>query len=168
MAAYVWVLLILAALYGLLAAGVDLLEWVRLRLAKKEQLRSVSVVVIAKNREDIIEGFIRTVCSFAISCNTVGYEVIVIDDHSSDQTGAIIQRLAAASQVLRAVRMKDIAHLNQSPEQVGTLLARSDIVLLCRLTGDLDHIATLNTIKCMLRRSRGDRDRIHLYMGAKG
>lgn len=49
----------------------------------------VSVLIPARNEEDIIEQCIRSICNQSYS----QYEVIVLNDHSTDKTGEILHRL---------------------------------------------------------------------------
>ena len=51
----------------------------------------VSVLVPARNEEDIIEECIRSLCNQTYS----NYEVIVLNDHSTDATGEILARLTS-------------------------------------------------------------------------
>jgi len=50
----------------------------------------VSVLIPARNEEDIIEQCIRSICNQSYS----QYEVIVLNDHSTDKTGEILHRLS--------------------------------------------------------------------------
>ena len=55
-----------------------------------EEIPFVSVLIPARNEEDIIELCIRSLCNQTYS----NYEVIVLNDHSTDRTGEILARLA--------------------------------------------------------------------------
>jgi chlorobactene glucosyltransferase len=50
----------------------------------------VSVLIPARNEEDIIEQCIRSICNQSYS----QYQVIVLNDHSTDKTGEILHRLS--------------------------------------------------------------------------
>lgn len=50
----------------------------------------VSVLIPARNEDDIIEQCIRSICNQSYS----QYEVIVLNDHSTDKTGEILHRLS--------------------------------------------------------------------------
>ncbi|NMC84954.1 MAG: glycosyltransferase [Anaerolineaceae bacterium] len=59
----------------------------------------VSILVPARDEERNIEACVRSL----LAQNYPNFEVIVLNDHSSDATGAILQRLAAADPRLRVV-----------------------------------------------------------------
>ena len=56
-----------------------------------DEMSFVSVLVPARNEEDIIEECIRSLCNQTYS----NYEVIVLNDHSTDATGEILARLTS-------------------------------------------------------------------------
>ena len=56
-------------------------------------LKSISFVLPAYNEEDNIEKAVRTILEVAESLPLEGYEVIVVNDGSSDRTAEIIERL---------------------------------------------------------------------------
>ncbi len=60
----------------------------------------VSVVIPARDEEDNIEATVRSL----LAQEGVALEIIVIDDHSSDRTGEVINRLAAEDPRVRALR----------------------------------------------------------------
>jgi glycosyltransferase involved in cell wall biosynthesis len=67
-----------------------------------ERLRGISVFLLAHNEEDnierVVEGFKGELPRLADD-----YEIIVVDDGSSDQTGQIAERMAAADNHVRVV-----------------------------------------------------------------
>ncbi len=71
-------------------------------LTQRESLR-LSVVIPAHNEEGSIEA---TVTAFAerLAQERIDYEILVIDDGSTDATGAIVGRLADSDSGVRCVR----------------------------------------------------------------
>ncbi len=65
-----------------------------------KDLPSLSIVVPARNEERQIEACVRTL----LAQNHCDFEVIVVDDQSTDETPAILERLARESANLRVVR----------------------------------------------------------------
>ncbi|MBM3461085.1 MAG: glycosyltransferase family 2 protein [Armatimonadetes bacterium] len=65
----------------------------------------VSVLIPARNEEDVIEATVRSVCAMQYRKNgKPHFEVLVIDDASSDQTPYILARLEQEFPMLRTVR----------------------------------------------------------------
>jgi dolichol-phosphate mannosyltransferase len=63
----------------------------------------LSVVIPARDEEDSLEATIRGVAG-ALDGERIDYEIIVIDDHSSDGTVAAVARLAAENDRVRCVQ----------------------------------------------------------------
>jgi len=89
----------------------------------------VSIVVPAKDEEAVIEATVRTLCAldYADESGRACYEVIVVDDHSTDQTAAILSRLAAELP-LRAVQTPDGSVGKAAALNFGFAQARGDVV----------------------------------------
>jgi cellulose synthase/poly-beta-1,6-N-acetylglucosamine synthase-like glycosyltransferase len=94
-------LFLLSTLVAALSIGIFVLfEVAVVRTGKVEPLKEneidgvlskVTVVIPARNEEEDIEEALRSV----LGQKGVKLHVVVVDDHSTDQTGAIIKRLAA-------------------------------------------------------------------------
>ncbi|MFM8456811.1 MAG: glycosyltransferase [Ignavibacteria bacterium] len=69
------------------------------RIESVEKLPFVSVLIPARNEEDIIEDCIRSLCNQSYS----NYEIIVLNDHSTDRTGEILERLTAEFSQLKVI-----------------------------------------------------------------
>jgi dolichol-phosphate mannosyltransferase len=65
----------------------------------------LSVVIPAHNEADSIDGTVRDVCA-ALEGEEVDYEVLVIDDASTDGTSAIVEGLAASNPRVRSYRSR--------------------------------------------------------------
>jgi cellulose synthase/poly-beta-1,6-N-acetylglucosamine synthase-like glycosyltransferase len=55
--------------------------------------RSISIVIPALNEETVVEGVVRDI-SKQVAASFMHYEIILIDDGSTDKTGDIMDRLA--------------------------------------------------------------------------
>jgi chlorobactene glucosyltransferase len=69
------------------------------RIESSEYIPFVSVLIPARNEEDIIEECIRSLCNQTYA----NYEVIVLNDHSTDRTGEILHRLTAEYSCLSVI-----------------------------------------------------------------
>lgn len=100
----------------------------------------VSVVVPARNESRNIERCVRSI----LSTRYVPVEVIVVDDHSTDDTGAIARRLAVADPRLRVIDAPDLAagwFGKQWACAAGARVARG--ALLCFTDADTTHAPDL-------------------------
>jgi hypothetical protein len=98
-------------------------------------LPSLTIVVPARNEEDEIEPALRSL----LQLNYPQYTVVAVNDRSSDQTGAIMERLAAepgAQGRLRVVHVHDLpsgwlgkVHAMWLGAQQGSQQSRSDWLL---------------------------------------
>ncbi|HST61950.1 MAG TPA: glycosyltransferase family A protein, partial [Longimicrobium sp.] len=72
--------------------------------AGADEMPSVSIVIAARNEARGIEPALRSV----LSQQGEGIEVIVVDDRSDDETGAILDRMAAENPRLRVVHVTEL------------------------------------------------------------
>lgn len=68
------------------------------------QAPPVSVIVAARNEAHAVEAAVRSL----LAQHYPGLEVVVVDDRSEDETGAILDRMAAACAALRVVHVRDL------------------------------------------------------------
>ncbi|MFP5212630.1 MAG: glycosyltransferase [Acidobacteriota bacterium] len=69
-----------------------------------ESFPRVSVLIAARNEERNVEQALRSV----LSQDYPDYEVIVVDDRSTDRTGEILDEISRAHPVLRVVHLKEL------------------------------------------------------------
>ncbi len=70
------------------------------RMEEHDNMPFVSVLIPARNEEDIIEQCIHSLCNQTYS----NYEIIVLNDHSTDRTGEILERLKAEYSQLNVIQ----------------------------------------------------------------
>jgi len=70
------------------------------RIESVEVMPFVSVLIPARNEEDIIEDCIRSLCNQSYS----NYEIIVLNDHSTDRTGEILEQLSVEFSRLKVIQ----------------------------------------------------------------
>ena len=93
---------------------------------------SVSFVIPALNEEVVIESFVREVRK-TVDAHLEAYEIILIDDGSTDETGAIMDRLARELAHVRVLHNKPNRGLGASYRR-GVSEAKLDYVMM--LCGD--------------------------------
>lgn len=98
----------------------------------------VSILVIVCNREDEIEAFMRPLLEGAgiAGPRPVEYELVVVDAGSSDDTWAILSRLAYRRPGLRVLRWPGAA--GTDPFQAGRLMCRHPVTITVDLTDAFD------------------------------
>lgn len=69
------------------------------KMAKEQEIGLISVVIPAYNAEDTVEQTVRSVCRQTYE----NIEIIVVDDGSTDGTGAVIDRLEMEDRRIRAL-----------------------------------------------------------------
>jgi dolichol-phosphate mannosyltransferase len=92
--------------------------------------KSISVVIPALNEETVVEGVVRDI-SKQVAASFTDYEIILIDDGSTDKTGDIMDRLASELPNVRAIRNSHNIGLGSSYQR-GLAEARCDyLMMLC-------------------------------------
>jgi dolichol-phosphate mannosyltransferase len=91
---------------------------------------SISIVIPALNEETVLEGVVRDI-SVQVATSFTDYEIILINDGSTDKTGDIMDRLATELPNIRAVHNTGNIGLGSSYQR-GLAEARSDyLMMLC-------------------------------------
>ncbi len=89
---------------------------------------TISVIIPALNEEDNIEPTVKEVLS-AIKGRFSGYEILIFDDGSTDNTGAISDKLAASNKNIKVIHNKSNMGLGYNYKR-GVQLAENDYVIL--------------------------------------
>jgi dolichol-phosphate mannosyltransferase len=92
--------------------------------------QSISIVIPALNEEAVVEGVVRDI-SKQVAASFTDYEIILIDDGSTDKTGDIMERLATELPNVRAIHNPRNIGLGSSYQR-GLAEARCDyLMMLC-------------------------------------
>jgi dolichol-phosphate mannosyltransferase len=94
--------------------------------------KNISIVIPALNEEVVVEGVVRDITK-QVAAFFADYEIILIDDGSSDKTGEIMDRLATELPKVRSIRNPRNLGLGASYQR-GLAEARCDYVMM--LCGD--------------------------------
>ncbi|HXF81986.1 MAG TPA: glycosyltransferase family 2 protein [bacterium] len=126
---WIQVVLLAAGGYGafLVAAGV-VAGWRQPPRPRGGARPMVSIIVPAKDEAAVIEGTVRALA--ALDYHEDGrprYEIIVVDDQSTDGTGALLERLAAELP-LTVVRTPEGSVGKAAALNLGTARARADLI----------------------------------------
>ncbi|MEE9558129.1 MAG: glycosyltransferase family 2 protein, partial [Candidatus Brocadiales bacterium] len=89
---------------------------------------TISIIIPALNEEDNIEPAVNKVIS-ALDGRFSDYELLVFDDGSTDNTGAIIDRLAGNDKNVRAIHNENNMGLGYSYKK-GVQLAKNDYIVM--------------------------------------
>ncbi|MCL5677192.1 MAG: glycosyltransferase [Firmicutes bacterium] len=118
------------ATYGLLVLVAGLSQSLR-AWRRGSRPPFVSVVLLARDLEAGIEGLILDVLSmdYLSDRGAPNFELIVVDDRSTDSTPAILERLAQRHAALRVARLAEAGRPGQPAVEVGLFLATSPAVL---------------------------------------
>lgn len=79
-------------------------KWLLLRVQEKEELPFLTLALIVKNADKMIEGTVRSLLKlpYCQKNGSLNYEIIVVDCGSTDQTGEILERM---SRLFRALKV---------------------------------------------------------------
>ena len=113
------------------------------RVDGAEATPDLSVVVIGYNDAARLPGAVRSVLTQTLH----NLEVVIVDDHSSDDTPAVVRRLAAADPRVRFVRLEENSGGCSRPRNVGIEHARGRYVMFLDSDDTLDRHAGLNMLQ---------------------
>jgi cellulose synthase/poly-beta-1,6-N-acetylglucosamine synthase-like glycosyltransferase len=145
------------AICGVLALAALLLTVAQRSWRRQPEPLLVSVLMVAKNKERIIEGLVRGLA--ALNCRLPGggrCEIVVVDDHSTDQTGAILDRLARFLPATRTVHLADLRSNGSTPIEIGVFMCSSPVVLLLNLDGHTHPRMLLHAVARLLASGQCD------------
>jgi len=140
------------ALYGLFVLLSAVWRRVRDGTELSYQAPAVSLLLLVKNKERVIEGLVRCLLSTVYwndSCRPE-CEIVVVDAASSDATPEILERLVRKYGILRLVRMDRMSASGKSAAEVGLFLCRSKYTLVCDLEGAVDLNRFRETVTALL------------------
>lgn len=113
----------------------------------------ISMIVPAKNEEAVIEATVRSLCAQEyVGDGVPRYEVIIVDDRSTDGTAAILERLARELPIT-VVHTPDGSIGKAAALNMGIARARSDVVAIF----DADARVAPSFLAQMVPSLRGDR-----------
>jgi len=136
------VLLVALALYGAACLGLVLARWLASSGGGSNR-PFLSFLVLVENKQAVIEGFLRgLLASLNRQWDTGQYEVVVVDNGSTDDTPLIIERLARRHPVLRTVQVRRSQRVQESALEVGLFLSRSSTMVLMdiRQAAEVRHV----------------------------
>ena len=90
---------------------------------------SISFVVLALNEEDNIQMTVETIVDAVAKSRPADYQIVLVDDGSTDRTGAIMEKLAAANHKITVVRNEQNLGLGGAYKR-GIKFARCDYVMI--------------------------------------
>ncbi len=158
MALWLQGVILLFALYGVavLLAGISL-KARKAWFGPRESRPFISLLLIARNKSSIIEGLIRNLAhlGYLRGEGLASYEIVVVDDYSTDETGRILDRLVRSLPILKAVKMEEVARPGESAVEVGLFLCRSKVVLVLDLQGQVEPRALLQAVHYLLGEKKG-------------
>jgi glycosyltransferase involved in cell wall biosynthesis len=145
-----WVVVALACI-GLLAVLARIVRWVFPARTKAARRPFTSLLLVARNKEASIEGLVRGLvsCGQRAGQHTVG-EIVVVDDRSTDQTAAILERLARRYPNIRTVSMSDLRGGIQSAVELGLFMCSSPVVVLLNLDGQGNPRLLIESVEYLL------------------
>ena len=125
------------AAYGLATLAAGLWHGARRRGQRRNTRPFVSLLLLVRNQEDVVEGVVRELLGIAYLSRPglTNYELVAVDDGSADSSGEIMERLARGCQRIKFVRLDRLRESAESAAQVGLFLCRSRVVLLLDLRG---------------------------------
>lgn len=111
----------------------------------------VSLLVVARNKEGSIEGLVRGLLSCSQrNAGTATCELVVVDNRSTDQTPAILERLARGCSNMRTVCMADLRCGIDSAVELGLFMCSSPVVLMLDLDGQANPRTLLEAAEYLL------------------
>lgn len=105
--------------------------WASRRKTNNQVQGAVAVVLSARNEADSIEAAIQSIAKCITG--TLDVEIIIVDDHSTDNTASIVNKLAQADSRIKLVRAPDDPHEHGSKKRALTSainLSHAEFILL--------------------------------------
>jgi cellulose synthase/poly-beta-1,6-N-acetylglucosamine synthase-like glycosyltransferase len=121
----------LLALYGLILLTCQIARLFRSRAGASPY---ASLLFIVRNQAPVIEGLVRNILSFYHTL-IPSFELIVVDDASSDETPQILQRLSRVAP-FQFIWMEEHCP-GGKPLEVGLRACRGEVICYFHLTGEV-------------------------------
>lgn len=130
----------------------------RRALSGKETQLAASILLIVNNQAEIIEGFVRQLCALVAQSKKWLLDINIVDENSSDETAAILERLWFYFPIKVACwrRLSGI-----SAFEIGRFLCDQPFIWVLYLNGEEDGMAYLSAIKCLIN-GHDPNERTHL------
>lgn len=150
------IVVLILALYGLSVLAATALRTMFPRRRQNGFRPFLSLLVLVKNGEATIEGVVRNLVGlpYVNHWGLANYDVVVIDEHSGDQTPQIIERLARRYGHVKLVRAAPGAGRAAAIE-TGLSLCRGHAAIVLDTTGDFDHRELLRTVYYLIGAGEG-------------
>ncbi|MHB8945489.1 MAG: glycosyltransferase family 2 protein [Bacillota bacterium] len=151
------IIVLILALYGLSVLAATAFRTAFPRRRQKGFRPFLSLLVLVKNGEATVEGVVRNLVGlpYVNHWGLANYDVVVVDEHSGDQTSQIIERLGRRYSHIKLVRAPAGASRSAAIE-AGLGLCRGNAAIVLDTTGDLDHRELLRTVYYLVGPRQGE------------
>ncbi len=144
--------LYLLAAYGVLTLALTFVDWLGRLSSGGAWKAPFSVVLLARNNEAVIEQVVRVAVGLSWFRGQ-GLDVVVVDDHSTDGTGSILERLGRRYGYLKFVRMSD-SPAGTPALELGMFLTSNPVAIVCDLRTQRDAGRAVYALFLLLRHRR--------------
>lgn len=146
--------LYLFAAYGVLALVLSLMDRLARLSSRSRSRSSLSLLLLVRNNETVIEQVVRSITGLSWFSTMPAYDVVIVDDHSNDGTGLVLDRLARRYGRLKVVRMSE-SPPGRPALEVGMFLTANPVAVVCDLRTPRDVSPALHALYLLLRH-KGD------------
>lgn len=141
------------AVYGLAVWGLAAVLWEAVRLVRGAALArrgaQVSFLLLARNQEQHIEGVIRWLATLR-QARGAPFDLVVVDQGSTDGTARIVERLARDMAGIKLVRAGDHLCRGQGACELGLFACQHRVVVCLDLTGLPEVRPLLQTVSALV------------------
>lgn len=142
--------LYLLAAYGVLTLALTFMDRLGRLSSRGPRKAPFSVVLLARNNETVIEHVVRAVAGLSLFRGGQGHDIVVVDDHSTDGTGTILERLGRRYGHLKFVRMSD-SPAGTAALELGMFLTSNPVAVVCDLRTQRDAQRAIYALFLLLR-----------------
>ncbi len=144
--------LYLLAAYGVVTLALALVDWLARLSCRGPWKAPFSVVLLARNNETVIEQVVRAAAGLSWF-RSQGLDIVVVDDHSTDRTGSILERLGRRYGHLKLVRMSE-SPAGTAALELGMFLTSNPVAVVCDLRTQRDAGRAVYALFLLLRHRR--------------